>query len=65
MATSSQWLEGARLRTLPAAVSPVLAGSGIAAFEAMAKSLGVQAVNLQDSKSSTSAADAPVSPPLP
>ncbi len=33
MATTSQWLEGARLRTLPAAVSPVLAGSGIAAFE--------------------------------
>ncbi|MFT4216651.1 MAG: 1,4-dihydroxy-2-naphthoate polyprenyltransferase [Micropruina sp.] len=33
MATSSQWLEGARVRTLPAAVSPVLAGSGIAAFE--------------------------------
>ncbi|MFT4295659.1 MAG: 1,4-dihydroxy-2-naphthoate polyprenyltransferase [Micropruina sp.] len=33
MATSSQWLEGARIRTLPAAVSPVLAGSGIAAFE--------------------------------
>lgn len=33
MATSSQWLEGARPRTLPAAVSPVLAGSGIAAFE--------------------------------
>ena len=38
---------------------------GIAAFEAMAKSLGVQAVNLQDSKASTPAADAPVSPPLP
>ncbi len=33
MATSSQWLEGARVRTLPAAVSPVIAGSGIAAFE--------------------------------
>ena len=30
MATSSQWLEGARPRTLPAAVSPVVAGSGIA-----------------------------------
>lgn len=33
MATTSQWLEGARPRTLPAAVSPVVAGSGIAAFE--------------------------------
>ena len=33
MATPTQWLEGARLRTLPAAVSPVVAGSGIAAFE--------------------------------
>ena len=33
MATAGQWLEGARVRTLPAAVSPVLAGSGIAAFE--------------------------------
>ena len=28
MATPTQWLEGARLRTLPAAVSPVVAGSG-------------------------------------
>ena len=33
MATPTQWLEGARPRTLPAAISPVLAGSGIAAFE--------------------------------
>ena len=40
MATSSQWLEGARPRTLPAAVSPVVAGSGIAAFEG-AFSLGL------------------------
>ena len=30
MATAAEWLEGARPRTLPAAVSPVLAGSGIA-----------------------------------
>ena len=30
MATVSQWIEGARPRTLPAAVSPVLAGSGAA-----------------------------------
>ncbi len=30
MATPSQWLAGARPRTLPAAVSPVLAGSGAA-----------------------------------
>jgi 1,4-dihydroxy-2-naphthoate polyprenyltransferase len=33
MATFSEWIEGARPRTLPAAVSPVLAGSGIAWFE--------------------------------
>ena len=32
MATASEWLEGARLRTLPAAVSPVLAGTGIAVY---------------------------------
>jgi len=31
MPTTAQWVEGARLRTLPAAVSPVLAGSGAAA----------------------------------
>ncbi len=31
MATSTQWVEGARPRTLPAAISPVVAGSGIAA----------------------------------
>lgn len=33
MASPSEWLEGARPRTLPAAVSPVLAGSGLAWFE--------------------------------
>ncbi|MCX6398248.1 MAG: 1,4-dihydroxy-2-naphthoate polyprenyltransferase [Propionibacteriales bacterium] len=32
MATAAQWIEGARPRTLPAAVAPVLAGTGIAAF---------------------------------
>ncbi|MGH3445375.1 MAG: 1,4-dihydroxy-2-naphthoate polyprenyltransferase, partial [Nocardioidaceae bacterium] len=32
MATPAQWLEGARPRTLPAAVSPVLAGTGVASF---------------------------------
>ena len=32
MATAAQWIEGARPRTLPAAVAPVLAGSGIALF---------------------------------
>ncbi len=32
MATPAQWLEGARPRTLPAAVAPVLAGSGVAAY---------------------------------
>ncbi len=31
-ATPAQWLEGARPRTLPAAVAPVLAGTGVAAF---------------------------------
>ena len=30
--TPAQWLEGARPRTLPAAVSPVLVGTGVAAF---------------------------------
>jgi 1,4-dihydroxy-2-naphthoate octaprenyltransferase len=32
MATPAQWLQGARPRTLPAAVSPVLAGTGTASF---------------------------------
>ncbi|WP_395657091.1 1,4-dihydroxy-2-naphthoate polyprenyltransferase [Nocardioides sp.] len=32
MATPAQWLAGARPRTLPAAVSPVLAGTGVAAY---------------------------------
>jgi 1,4-dihydroxy-2-naphthoate octaprenyltransferase len=32
MATPAQWLDGARPRTLPAAVAPVLAGTGVAAF---------------------------------
>jgi 1,4-dihydroxy-2-naphthoate octaprenyltransferase len=31
VATASDWIEGARLRTLPAAVAPVLAGTGAAA----------------------------------
>ena len=31
MATPAQWLDGARPRTLPAAISPVLAGTGVAA----------------------------------
>lgn len=31
MATAAEWIEGARLRTLPAAVSPVIAGAGVAA----------------------------------
>ena len=31
MATAAEWVEGARPRTLPAAVSPVLAGTGAAA----------------------------------
>ena len=36
MATPAQWLEGARPRTLPAAVSPVLAGTGVAAYDGQA-----------------------------
>ncbi len=32
MATASQWIEGARPRTLPAAISPVIAGTGAAAY---------------------------------
>ena len=32
MATVAQWVEGARPRTLPAAISPVLAGTGAAAY---------------------------------
>lgn len=32
MATSADWIAGARPRTLPAAVSPVIAGSGVAAY---------------------------------
>ena len=32
MATPAQWLQGARPRTLPAAVAPVLAGTGVAAW---------------------------------
>jgi 1,4-dihydroxy-2-naphthoate octaprenyltransferase len=32
MATAGQWIEGARPRTLPAAVAPVLAGTGVAAW---------------------------------
>lgn len=33
MATINDWLEGARVRTLPAAVAPVLAGTGVALYE--------------------------------
>lgn len=32
MATPAEWTEGARLRTLPAAIAPVLVGSGVAAW---------------------------------
>ena len=32
MATPEQWIAGARPRTLPAAVAPVLAGTGVAAY---------------------------------
>ena len=33
MATPADWLAGSRPRTLPAAVSPVLAGTGVAAYD--------------------------------
>ena len=33
MATAADWLAGARPRTLPAAISPVLAGTGIAVYD--------------------------------
>jgi 1,4-dihydroxy-2-naphthoate octaprenyltransferase len=33
VATAAQWVEGARPRTLPAAVAPVLAGTAVALFE--------------------------------
>ncbi|MDR0848313.1 MAG: 1,4-dihydroxy-2-naphthoate polyprenyltransferase [Propionibacteriaceae bacterium] len=32
MASAREWLEGARVRTLPASVAPVIAGSGVAWF---------------------------------
>ena len=32
MATVAQWIEGARPRTLPNAVAPVIAGTGAAAW---------------------------------
>ncbi|RDH11783.1 1,4-dihydroxy-2-naphthoate polyprenyltransferase, partial [Tsukamurella pulmonis] len=32
MATAAQWLEGARPRTLPNAIAPVIAGTGAAGF---------------------------------
>ncbi len=32
MATAAQWIEGVRVRTLPAAVAPVVAGTGVAYF---------------------------------
>src|SRR3569623_3796173 len=33
MATPADWLAGARPRTLPAAISPVLAGTGVAVYD--------------------------------
>jgi 1,4-dihydroxy-2-naphthoate octaprenyltransferase len=33
VATAAQWFEGARPKTLPAAISPVLAGTGVAAYD--------------------------------
>lgn len=39
MATTAQWIEGARLRTLPAAIAPVLTGTAIAVTEGGARFL--------------------------
>lgn len=36
MATLAEWIEGVRVRTLPAAVAPVVAGTGIAVFHGRA-----------------------------
>ncbi|MBK5249951.1 MAG: 1,4-dihydroxy-2-naphthoate polyprenyltransferase [Actinomycetales bacterium] len=36
MPSPREWMEGARLRTLPAAVAPVIAGTGAAAYEGAA-----------------------------
>ncbi len=36
MATPAHWLQGARPRTLPAAVAPVVAGTGVAAYDGAA-----------------------------
>ena len=33
MTTAAQWMGGARLRTLPAAIAPVLVGTGVARYE--------------------------------
>jgi 1,4-dihydroxy-2-naphthoate octaprenyltransferase len=33
VATAAQWFEGARPKTLPAAISPVVAGTGVAAYD--------------------------------
>jgi len=49
MATPSHWLAGARPRTLPAAVAPVVAGTGVAAYDGEAvwwKALLALAVSL-------------------
>lgn len=45
MSTAQAWLEGARLRTLPAAVAPVVAGTGVAAW-ADSVNLGMAALCL-------------------
>ena len=39
MTTSAQWLEGARPRTLPAAVAPVLVGTGAASSSSPVRAL--------------------------
>src|SRR5919206_1355816 len=36
MATTTQWIEGARPRTLPAAITPVAVGTGVAAADGAA-----------------------------
>ena len=45
MATVAEWVEGARPRTLPAAVAPVIAGAGVSAFTGSTLGLSAAVVN--------------------
>jgi 1,4-dihydroxy-2-naphthoate polyprenyltransferase len=41
VATTSEWIAGARPRTLPAAIAPVIVGTGVAAYDGMGRASGV------------------------